>query len=78
MKENIVDNFMRGVVLVALAWFGLRGFLPDIAAAGYMPALLSAAVIAIAGYSVGPYAYRTYRCAQSCQATCDPQFCRAM
>ncbi len=78
MKETILDNFMRGVVLGALAWFGLRGFLPDIAAAGYMPAVLSAGVILIGGYAVRPYAYRSYRCAQSCQTTCDPQFCRAM
>ncbi len=77
MKENIIDNLARGVVLAALAWFGLRGVLPEIAAAGNMPLFLLAIAAVIAGSAVGPAAYQAYRCAQSCEATCDPKFCRA-
>ncbi len=77
MKETIIDNFARGVVLAALAWFGLRGVLPEISATGNMPLFLLAIVALIAGYAVGPTAYQAYRCAQSCDATCDPKFCRA-
>ncbi len=78
MKDKILDNLGRGVVIAALAWFGLRGVLPEITAAGNMPAFLLAIAVLITGYAVGPSAYMAYRCGQSCDATCDPKFCRAM
>ena len=75
MKENIIDTIARGMIFGALAWFGLRGVLPDIVAAGNLPALLSAGAVAIAGYAIGSF---VYRCTYRCEATCDPKFCRAM
>ena len=78
MKETILDNLARGVVVGAIAWFGLRGVLPDISAAGNLPTLLFAGTLAIAGYAIGPSAYHAYRCAKRCESTCDPKFCRAM
>ncbi len=60
------------MVLGALAWFGLRGVIPDIAAAGYLPVLLSAAGLGIVGYAIGSF---VYRCTYRCEATCDPKFC---
>ena len=77
MKENIIDKLVQGVVLWALTFFGLRGVLPDIAETGYIPALFLLAAASIVGYAVGPYAYQSYRCAQSCESTCDPSFCKA-
>lgn len=77
MKENIVDNIARGVVIGALVMFGLRGVLPDIIAAGNLPLLLAAGAAAILGFAIGPYAYQAYRCASRCEPTCSPQFCRA-
>lgn len=77
MKENIIDNIARGVVLGALMMFGLRSVLPDIIEAGYLPTLLSAGAAVILGFAVGPYAYQAYRCASRCEPACSPQFCRA-
>ncbi|MHB8845029.1 MAG: hypothetical protein ACYC7L_09825 [Nitrospirota bacterium] len=77
MKDNIIDNIVRGVVLGALVMFGLRGILPDIIAAGYLPLLFSAGAAVILGFAVGPYAYHVYRCASRCEPTCSPEFCRA-
>ena len=75
MKEKIFDKIVQGAVLWALAFFGLRGVLPDIVIAGYLPLLFLAAASTV-GLAVGPYAYQTYRCAQSCESTCDPTLCR--
>ncbi len=77
MKEKILDNLARGLVFASLAWWGLRGVLGDIREAGYMPDLLMVGALLIAGYAVGPTAYQAYRCAQSCDSTCEPSFCRA-
>jgi hypothetical protein len=77
MKEKIIDNIVRGVVFLALAWIGLRGIVPDAVAAGGLPMLLLAAVASIVGFAVGPYAYQKYRCAKQCEPTCEPSFCRA-
>jgi len=76
MKEKIFDRIVQGVVLWALAFFGLRGVLPDIVAAGYLPLLFLAAASTV-GFAVGPYAYQAYRCEQTCETTCDPAFCKA-
>ncbi len=76
MKEKILDNLARGVVFASLAWWGLRGVLGDIREAGYMPDLLIVGALLIAGYAVGPTAYQAYRCAQNCESTCEPSFCR--
>jgi len=76
MKENIIDNIVLGVVFGALAMFGLRGVLPDAIAAGNLPLLFSAGATVIAGFMIGPYAYQAYRCADRCEPTCDPKFCR--
>ena len=77
MKENIFDKIVQGVVLWALAFFGLRGVLPEIVEAGTLPVLFLIAAASIVGYAVGPYAYQSYKCAQSCESTCDPSFCKA-
>jgi hypothetical protein len=77
MKAKIIDNMVQGAILWALAFFGLRGVLPDIAAAGDLPLLFLGAAASIVGFAVGPYAYEAYRCAQTCESTCDPSFCRA-
>jgi len=76
MKEKIIDKLVQGVVLWALAFFGLRGVLPEIVTAGSLPVLFLVAVLSTAGYAVGPYAYQAYRCAQQCESTCDPSLCR--
>ena len=76
MKEKIIDKTVQGVVFWALTMFGLRGVLPDIVEAGSLPVLFLVAAASILGYAVGPYAYQSYRCAQSCESTCDPSFCR--
>ena len=77
MKEMIFNNLARGVALGALAFFGLRGVLPDIAAAGNFSGLLYLASALIVGFAVVPPAYQSYRCASRCESTCDPQFCKA-
>ncbi|HEX9020668.1 MAG TPA: hypothetical protein VF903_05360 [Nitrospirota bacterium] len=75
MKKDILDHIARGVALGAIAWFGLRGVLPDISAAGDLAALLAAAVLGIVGYAIGSF---TYRCTYRCDSTCEPRYCRAM
>ena len=77
MKEKIIDGLARGVVFAGLAWWGLRGVLGDVREAGDLPALLVAGIALIAGYAVGPTTYEAYRCAQKCEPTCEPSFCRA-
>jgi len=76
MKENIIDNIVRGAVFGALLMFGLRGVLPDISAAGNLPTLFAAGAAVILGVAVGPYAYQSYRCASRCEPTCGQEFCR--
>jgi hypothetical protein len=78
MKENIIDNLVRGVVLGVLVLFGLRAVLPDIVAAGNLPLFFSAGAAVIIGFAIGPSAYQAYRCANRCEPTCNPKFCRAM
>lgn len=78
MKENIIDKIVQGVVFGAVAWFGLRGVIPDIIAFGYLPVLFSVGAAVIAGYAFGPYVYHVYRCAYRCDPTCEPKLCRAM
>ena len=77
MKEKIIDKTVQGVVFWALTMFGLRGVLPNIVEAGSLPVLFLVAAVSIVGYAVGPSAYQSYRCAQSCESTCDPTLCRA-
>lgn len=75
MRKDILDNIVRGVIFAAMAWFGLRGVLPDIVEAGNLPVLLGAAAVGIAGYAIGSF---TYRCTYRCESTCEPKYCRAM
>jgi hypothetical protein len=73
MKDKIIYRTVQGVVFWALAMFGLRGVLPE---AGSLPVLFLVAVVSILGFAVGPSAYDAYRCAQQCESTCNPSFCR--
>ncbi|HEY6010665.1 MAG TPA: hypothetical protein VIX18_04265 [Nitrospirota bacterium] len=77
MKENIIDNIVRGVVFGALVWFGIRGVLPDIVAAGELPALFLIGGALIIVLAIGFTAYKAYRCARRCEPTCGAQFCHA-
>jgi len=70
MKEDIIDNMVRGLVLAMLALFGLRGFLPDFVESGQLPVLLASAGVVIVGLA--------FRSGCQCETTCDLKLCSVM
>jgi hypothetical protein len=73
MKEDILDNIVRALVLGGLTLFGLRGVLPDIAGIEQLPVLLASGAAVVLAVGIGQYAYRCARCAPSCNL----KVCRA-
>lgn len=77
MKNTLTDYIVRGMLLAALVWFGIRGVLPDIIAGGELLALILLGAAFIAVFAFAPYVYEAYRCANRCETTCNPRLCRA-
>ena len=71
MKNHIIDNIVKVLIVEMLALFGLRGVLPAIVADGYMPVLLASGIAIILGYSIGQFTYQ-------CEPTCDANVCKAL
>ena len=77
MKNTLTDYIVRGMLLAALVWFGIRGVLTDIIAGGDLLALFLAGAAFIGVFAFAPYVYEAYRCASRCEPACNPRFCRA-
>lgn len=76
-NTTMIDYIVRGMLLAALVWFGIRGVLPDIIAGSDLLALFLLGAAFIAVFALAPLAYDAYRCANRCEPTCNSRFCRA-